>query len=67
MKQNDEKIEKYCKFCEHAGTLSDPDKMLCRRHGIVEASHLCRKFRYDPMKRVPARKNQELSFEYIDI
>jgi len=67
MKQNDERIEKYCKFCEHADVLSDPDKMLCRRHGIVDASYLCRKFRYDPLKRVPARKNHEISIEYIDI
>ena len=55
MKQ-DERIEKYCKFCEHAGTLTDPDTMLCDKAGVVRASHCCRRFRYDPLKRQPKRK-----------
>ena len=55
MKQTDDKIEKFCKYCENAETLTDPDKMLCSRHGVVEASHICRKFRYDPLKRVPPK------------
>lgn len=67
MKQTADKIEKFCKYCEHAETLTDPDKMLCSRHGVVEASHICRRFRYDPLKRVPARKNREISLEYVEI
>ena len=54
--KTDERIEKYCKYCEHALTLSDPDTMLCCRAGVVSASHCCRRFRYDPLKRVPKRK-----------
>jgi len=56
----DDRIEKYCKFCEHAGTLSDPDSMLCDRSGVVDASHCCRRFRYDPLKRKPRRKEDAL-------
>ena len=29
--------------------------MICRRKGIVAAADQCRRFRYDPLKRVPAR------------
>jgi len=55
MKNRDERIEKYCKYCEKAKTLSDPDVMLCDGQGIVSAGHVCRKFRYDPLKRAPKR------------
>ncbi len=55
MKKNDERIEKYCKYCERAKTLSDPDIMLCEGHGVVSAGHVCRRFRYDPLKRAPRR------------
>ena len=51
----DDRIEKYCKYCETAVTLSDPDSMLCRKFGIVKASYCCRRFRYDPLKRAPRR------------
>ena len=56
----DERIEKFCKYCEHAATLSDPDSMLCAKIGVVSASHCCRRFRYDPLKRVPRRKPDAL-------
>ena len=66
----DDRIEKYCKFCEHAGTLSDPDSMLCDRSGVVDASHCCRRFRYDPLKRTPGRARKapadEMEFPEID-
>lgn len=58
--KEDDRIEKYCKYCEHAGTLSDPDAMLCDKAGVVSASHCCRRFRYDPMKRKPRRRADAL-------
>ena len=53
--KEDERIEKYCKYCERARTLSDPDTVLCEKIGPVDASHCCRRFRYDPLKRAPRR------------
>ena len=58
--KTDDRIEKYCKYCEHALALSDPDAMLCARAGVVSAGHCCRRFRYDPLKRVPKRKADAL-------
>ena len=60
-------IEKYCKYCENASTLSDGDVMLCGRFGIVKASHKCRRFRYDPMKRIPRRIEEEPKLEFVDV
>ena len=69
--KQDERIEKYCKYCEHAGTLSDPDTMLCRKAGVVRASHCCRLFRYDPLKREPKRKADALdaldALPFVDV
>lgn len=67
MKKTDVKEEKFCKYCERAKSLSDPDTMLCDKRGIVSADHCCRRFRYDPLKRVPKRMVRELKLEYIEI
>ena len=65
MKRNE--IEKYCKFCEEAKTLSDPDTMICSKLGIVPAGHVCRRFKYDPLKRTPKRANKEAELEYVEV
>ncbi|MEE1356574.1 MAG: hypothetical protein UHG68_03305 [Clostridia bacterium] len=49
-------IENYCAFCEHSTATYDKDRMLCEKKGIVYAGYVCRKFRYDPQKRVPVKK-----------
>lgn len=43
-----------CAWCAHAGRIDD-HQMICRRKGVVAAADQCRQFRYDPLKRVPAR------------
>lgn len=65
--KNKPEIEKYCKYCERASALSDPDTMLCEKKGIVSASHKCRAFTYDPLKREPKIKPALPSLEYVEI
>lgn len=48
-------IAKKCAFCEYACGTLDPEKMICKKKGIVHAEYACRSFRYDLMKRVPKR------------
>lgn len=55
MKKEKNDIEKVCAYCEHASPLKDKDYMLCSVRGVVSASFSCRKFLYDPLKRIPAR------------
>ena len=62
-----DKIEKYCKYCEKASALSSPDIMLCDKHGVVDAGHVCRAFRYDPLKRAPKKAERKVELEYIEI
>lgn len=59
--------ESFCKYCERAKTLSDPDVMLCGRHGVVSADYCCRRFRYDPLKRTPGRAVRDVKLEYVEI
>ena len=69
--KEDERIEKYCKYCESARALTEEDTMLCVRAGVVDASFSCRKFRYDPLKRTPHRPTKQMEnlekLEFVDI
>ncbi len=42
-----------CAYCENASLLHDNDYVLCERFGVVSAGYSCRRFSYDPLKRVP--------------
>jgi len=59
------KIERRCAYCANAGKLSG-EEMICRRHGIVAAADQCGHFRYDPLKRVPARPKPPAFRKYKD-
>lgn len=58
------KIERSCAYCVHSTKL-DEDKILCVRKGIVSIENACRKFKYDPCKRIPA-KAKALDFAKYD-
>ena len=45
-----------CEYCENARRGVEGRSMLCVRHGVVPPYHHCRRFRYDPLKRVPVRQ-----------
>lgn len=49
-----DKIEPRCAYCLRAVPLED-GKMACPKQGIVSPAGACRKFRYDPLKRIPPR------------
>lgn len=44
-----------CQYCEHGQPTADPNLILCVRHGAVSPTHQCRRYVYDPLKRVPRR------------
>ena len=47
-------IEPRCAYCQRGARLSD-DKVMCLKKGIVSAAGQCRRFKYDPLKRVPPK------------
>lgn len=48
------KIARSCDYCSMGTKLND-GQVLCAKRGIVNAGKSCRKFSYDPCKRVPSR------------
>lgn len=48
------KIEPSCSYCMHGAKLDD-GQVLCSKKGTVSADGKCFSFRYDPIKRIPAR------------
>lgn len=48
------KIEKSCTYCRY-GTMLEDGFALCTKRGVVSIYRKCRKFSYDPIKRVPPK------------
>lgn len=48
------RIEKSCSYCKF-GTKLDEEEVLCSRKGLVSIDGKCRRFRYEPLKRIPKK------------
>ena len=59
------KIGRSCSYCRN-GVIFDKDQILCTKYGIVSALYSCRKFKYDPCKRVPAKAKAPDFDQYKD-
>jgi len=56
-----------CAFCEKSGNIYDEEFMMCKIRGIVAKSYSCKKFIYDPLKRVPPKAVVAPKLDFIDI
>lgn len=54
MKKDDDE-DKVCEYCRRAIHVADTGDMLCEKRGVVPGGFSCRRFVYDPLKRVPRR------------
>lgn len=59
-------IRPCCEYCQSARPSTDGRVMLCMHHGIVPLYHKCRRFRYDPLKRIPYRQPRLQKFKKED-
>ena len=50
------KISPACAYCTHGSPAADQKMVLCKNRGVVSPYFACRKFRYDPLLRVPHRQ-----------
>lgn len=55
------KMEQSCDYCIHGTPMAD-GQMLCTKRGVVTGETACRRFRYDPFKRIPP-KPRPLDFQ----
>lgn len=58
------KIERSCSYCLYSTQLED-ESILCTKKGLCSMEDACRKFKYDPCKRIPA-KAKALDFSKYD-
>lgn len=58
------KIERSCAYCRHGVQLED-GQVLCHKKGVKTLEDKCRKFKYDPCKRIPL-KAKPLDFSRYD-
>lgn len=66
--KNNHEIEKVCAYCEYSRDTNDKEYVICTKKGVVHVMGRCRKFIYDPMKRMPKRTpSTEGKLEYVDL
>ena len=58
------KIERSCSYCLH-GTSIEDGWILCSKKGIKTTDDKCRRFQYDPCKRIPP-KAKAMDFSRYD-
>lgn len=49
-------IQPSCEHCQHGRRSSDGKAILCPKKGVMPLYHHCRRFSYDPLKRIPFRQ-----------
>ena len=57
------RISPSCSYCLFGNRSREGNKVLCEKQGLVDADYSCKKWVYDPIKRVPKKQlnipNQE--------
>ena len=60
-------IEKNCSYCTHSAKTMESAYLICSKKGIVPCDHSCRRFKYDPLKRIPLKQKPEDFSKYDDV
>lgn len=58
------KMPRSCAYCTYGAKIED-EMIVCAKRGIVPISGSCRKFKYDPCKRIPL-KQKTMDFSKYD-
>ena len=59
------KYPRSCSYCKY-GTKLQEDTVLCTKHGVVSPATSCRRFTYDPCKRIPLKTKAPDFQKYSD-
>ncbi len=59
-------IQPACEYCSLGRRSSDPRMILCEKQGVVSPYFHCRRFDYDPLRRIPRRPPRLPSFSPED-
>lgn len=64
--QKNNLIDPKCEYCIHARIPEDRSEALCSKKGVVPLDYSCKKFKYDPIKRVPQKITLQSIFTQED-
>ena len=59
-------IEPACGYCRNGRPTADGRMILCPHAGVTTLYHACRKYRYDPLRRQPARQLELPEYDKAD-
>ncbi|MGN0468390.1 MAG: hypothetical protein ACI4GY_06680 [Acutalibacteraceae bacterium] len=59
-------IEPKCEYCQRAFLSKETGALYCEKKGVVESDDSCKKFKYDPLKRVPRKIKISCDFDEDD-
>ena len=54
-------IDPACEYCALGKLTSDGKNVLCKKKGVTALYYHCRRFKYDPIKRVPKKPTLKLA------
>lgn len=55
-----------CEYCAVGRNLKEKGVILCIKRGVVKSDFHCKKFKYNPLKRVPKSNNFPTEFNNKD-
>ncbi|MBO5019735.1 MAG: hypothetical protein J6D52_03620 [Clostridia bacterium] len=61
-KHFNKKLPHCCEYCVYGTNSEFSNEVICIKRGVTDAKDYCRKYKYDPLKREPAR--QKISDNY---
>lgn len=57
-------LNKSCRWCMYGKNSEYTNEIFCKKRGVTTQDEYCRKYKYDPLKRIP--DTQELTDEYSE-
>lgn len=61
-----ESIYPACAYCKHGTNFIKQETILCIKFGVVDSNYSCKKFKYDPLKRIPKTHKKLNNFDAND-
>lgn len=48
-------LQKSCAYCVYGTVLELTNETVCKKRGVMNGRDYCRKYKYDPLKRIPRK------------
>ena len=48
-------IERNCSYCVYSAKIIGSDNIMCSKKDMIPCDQGCKKFKYDPLKRIPVK------------